>query len=178
LPAAYVIDPNNDLTNQTTTITSIDLFADATVTYGGWYIDLDPAGDYSYTEVDKLGNPSAVTRPYGAERVITNPLASVDNVVFFTSYKPYSEECEIGGKSFLWAVEAMAADATTNLKGSALMQVSTGAIEKIEFSEIMGSGDSLGRRSTDLEGVPPTAQGFSLFLSPDPVKRIIHSRER
>ena len=62
------------------------------------------------------------------------------------------------------------------LKGKALMQVSTGSIEQLDLSTAFsGAG---GRRTTALEGVPPTAQGLSIQSPPPPVKRVLHIRER
>ena len=164
--------------------------------FKGWYINLEPAvstaspntytncngvgtttcaaGKYGYCE----GDPSAIVcRNYKTERVITDPLATTSGVVFFTTYKPYSDECDIGGKSFIWAVKySTGGSAGALLKGKALMQVSTGSIEQLDLSTAFsGAG---GRRTTALEGVPPTAQGLSLISTPPPVKRILHMRER
>jgi type IV pilus assembly protein PilY1 len=140
----------------------------------GWYITLDAYGDYTYPE----GNPPAdVTRSYSAERVITDPLSTTTGLVFFTSYKPYNEECGIGGKSFIWAVQYDSGGVPgAALKGMALIQVSTGSIEQIDLTSAFS--EKGGRRTSAMEGVPPTAQGLSLFLTPPPVKRIIHTIER
>jgi hypothetical protein len=122
----------------------------------GWYIRLDPSS----------GN-------YSAERVITDPLASISGIVFFTSFMPYSDICSIGGKSFIWAVRYRDGGAPgTMLKGTALIQVSTGAIEQVQLGDAFN--EKLGRRSASLEGVPPTAQGFSLFTTPPPHKKTVH----
>lgn len=164
--------------------------------FKGWYINLEPAvstaspntytncngvgtttcaaGKYGYCE----GDPAAIVcRNYKTERVITDPLATASGAVFFTTYKPYSDECDIGGKSFIWAVKySTGGSAGALLKGKALMQVSTGSIEQLDLSTAFsGAG---GRRTTALEGVPPTAQGLSLISTPPPVKKILHMRER
>ncbi|GAB4390736.1 MAG: hypothetical protein Kow0025_24790 [Thermodesulfovibrionales bacterium] len=140
----------------------------------GWYIAMDGAGSYAYLEGDPL---VSVTRSYSAERIITDPLSSTSGVVFFTSYKPYNEECGLGGKSFIWAVDYDSGGAPgAALKGMALIQVSTGSIEQIDL--LSGFSDQGGRRTAAMEGVPPTAQGLSLFLTPPPVKKIIHTMER
>ena len=133
-------------------------------------------GRFGYCEGDST-NAAPVCRNYKTERVITDPLATASGVVFFTTYKPYSDECDIGGKSFIWAVRYSTGGAAgALLKGKALMQVSTGSIEQLDLSTAFsGSG---GRRTTALEGVPPTAQGLSLISTPPPVKRILHIRER
>jgi type IV pilus assembly protein PilY1 len=62
------------------------------------------------------------------------------------------------------------------LKGIALLQVSTGSIEQVNLSTAFS--EKGGRRTSALEGVPPTAQGLSLLSTPPPVKRILHMRER
>lgn len=145
-------------------------------TSSGWYIDMDAEGSFTYPEGDP---PQDVTKYYGAERVITDPTAFTSGNVYFASYKPYNEECSIGGKTFIWAVDYDSGGAPALLSGKALIQVSTGAIEEVDLSTAFAGSDSKGgRRSFSIEGVPPTAQGLSLFQSPPPVKRVIHVRER
>ena len=63
-----------------------------------------------------------------------------------------------------------------DLRGRALMQVSTASVEQINLSTAFSGGQSRGgRRSFSLEGVPPMAQGLSLLSPPPPVKRVITS---
>ena len=140
--------------------------------FKGWYINLDLDGSYTYQE-----GASLVTRKYLAERVITDPLAASTGVAFFTTYKPYNEDCAIGGKSFIWAVKYNTGGAPgALLKGKALIQVSTGSIEQVDIStQMTESGD---RKSLSMEGVPPTAQGLSILTTPPPVNRFIHKIER
>ncbi|SPQ00573.1 putative Tfp pilus assembly protein tip-associated adhesin PilY1-like protein [Candidatus Sulfobium mesophilum] len=137
--------------------------ADAAISSGkaGWRISLD-----------------AASGPYRAERVITDPLATTFGVVFFTTYKPYNDECSLGGKSLIWAIKFdTGGSAGALLKGKALVQVSTGSIEELDLStNTFVQRDS--RRSGEIEGVPPTAQGLSILSSPPAVKRVIHMRER
>jgi type IV pilus assembly protein PilY1 len=140
--------------------------------FNGWYINLESPGNYTYNEG---GTP--VTRGYRAERVITDPLATTTGLAFFTTYKPYSDECGLGGKSFIWGVRYnTGGSGGTLLKGTALLQVSTGSIEQVNLSESLT--EMGGRRTSALEGVPPTAQGLSLLSPPPPVKRTIHIKER
>lgn len=137
--------------------------------FKGWYINLEGSGSYTYS-------PDAA-RNFKAERDTTDPLATASGVVLFTTYKPYSDECDIGGKSFIWAVKySTGGSAGALLKGKALMQVSTGSIEQLDMSTAFSEAG--GRRTTALEGVPPTGQGLSLISTPPPVKRILHMRER
>jgi len=142
--------------------------------FNGWFITMDPSGTYTYDNT---------TRLYRAERVITDPLATTVGLTFFTTYKPYGDECALGGKSFLWAVRynTGGAPATAMLKGKALVQVSTASVEQLDLSTAFQGDATLhreGRRSFAIEGVPPTAQGLSLLSPPPPVKRLLHIRER
>ncbi len=151
----------SDLTN-VTNVANVPANPDVS-TFKGWYINLD--GD---------AVPDATFR---AERVITDPLATTSGVVYFTTYKPYSDECALGGKSFLWAVKYNSGDAPgTLLKGKAIIQVSTGSIEQLNLSDAFTEAG--GRKSAGMEGVPPTAQGLSILSTPTPVKRVLHIRER
>jgi type IV pilus assembly protein PilY1 len=140
--------------------------------FKGWKINLDLSGNYTYLE-----GGSSVTRSYKAERVITDSLATTSGIVFYTSFKPYSDECAIGGKTFLWAVKYDTGGAGgALLKGIALIQVSTAAIEQINLSSAFTRKG--GRCTAAMEGVPPTAQGLSIISMPPPVKRVIHLEER
>jgi len=56
------------------------------------------------------------------------------------------------------------------------MQVSTGAIEKIDMSEAFT--EKGGRRSEPIEGKPPISQGLALQSQPPPVERVLHFIER
>ncbi len=142
-------------------LSKVDLASEAGVTdTDGWYIKLD-----------------ATASPYYAERIITDPLSTSVGVVFFTAFKPYTDECSIGGKSAIWAVKYDTGGAAGSLlKGKALIQVSTGSIEQRDLSTAFT--EKGGRRTSAMEGVPPTAQGLSLISSPPAVKRVLHIRER
>lgn len=147
----------------------------------GWYITLEGSSTIGTTST--YFTYDNVTRPYRAERVITDPLATTSGVVFFTTYKPYADECALGGKSFLWALRYNTGDAPSYavMKGKALVQVSTASIEQIDLSKAFKAeygGGMGGRRTGAIEGVPPTAQGLSLLSQPPPVKRIMHMMER
>jgi len=151
--------------------------------FKGWYINLDPSGNYAYYEGANVGcvppfpSGSLVTRAYKSERMITDPMATISGVVFFTTYKPYADECAIGGKSFIWALKySTGGTAGAALKGKALLQVSTASIEQVELSTAFT--EKGGRRTSAMEGVPPMSQGLSILSTPPPVKRVIHMRER
>ena len=142
--------------------------------FKGWYITLEDDGNYTYLEGSP---PTAVTRRYRTERVITDPLATTTGIVFFTTYKPYDDVCALGGKSFIWALKYDTGGAPgALLKGVALLQVSTGSIEQVNLSKAMTEMGE--RRTSAMEGVPPMAQGLSILSPPPPVKRTIHMRER
>jgi type IV pilus assembly protein PilY1 len=143
--------------------------------FKGWFIDLEPSGNFAYDNT-----PSRLFR---SERVITDPLATTSGVAFFTTYKPYGDECALGGKSFLWAVRYNTGNAPSLavMKGKALVQVSTASVEQIDLATAFQGDATLhkdGRRTGAIEGVPPTAQGLSLLSQPPPVKRIMHMMER
>jgi type IV pilus assembly protein PilY1 len=143
--------------------------------FKGWYINLDASGSFSYDNV--------AARSFRAERVITDPLATTSGTVFFTTYKPYADECVLGGKSFLWALRYNTGGAPSSavMKGKALVQVSTASVEQLDLSSAFQGDATLhkdGRRTGAIEGVPPTAQGLSLLSQPPPVKRIMHMMER
>ena len=128
----------------------------------GWFIALDEA---------------IPSEGYASERVITDLVATNTGVLFATSFKPYTDECSIGGKSHLWAVMLESGGATgTLLKGTVVMQVSTGSIEKIDLSEAFTQKG--GRRSEMIEGKPPISQGMSIAQTPPPVDRVLHFIER
>lgn len=173
----------SDLTN----VTSLGSVPSETTANGssfkGWYINLDASGTFSYCEIFNVDGSCAQSpvpsKGYRAERVITDPLATSSGLVFFTTYKPYSDECGLGGKSFIWGTRYNTGGAPPSglLKGVALLQVSTGSIEQKELSKAFPtSGET--RKTAAMEGVPPTAQGLSLLSAPPPVKRVMHIRER
>ncbi|GFE61361.1 Ig-like domain-containing protein [Geobacter sp. AOG2] len=147
------------LLDQTTTPTST-----LASTYKGWYINLDT---------------SALNDGYASERVITDPVASTNGVVFFTTFRPTGDVCGYGGNSYIWAVNYATGStpATNAMKGKLMVQVSTGAFAEVSMSSGFTAKDN--RRSTSaIQGVPPKAQGLSLLTNPKPVKKIIHIQEK
>jgi type IV pilus assembly protein PilY1 len=168
----------SSLTDATTNLSTSESTANA-ASFAGWRIDLDTASTATYDNV---------TRYYRAERVVTDTLATTQGVVFFTSFRPYSDDCALGGKSFLWAVRYNTGGVPNAdvMKGKATMQVSTASVEQLDlssaFAPAAGEGATGlhrgGRRSAAMEGVPPTGGGPSIVSPPPPVKRLIHMRER
>lgn len=144
--------------------------------FRGWYITLDAAGNYSYCEAYNASGNCTLTssRAYGAERIVTDPVASpVEGVVYFTSYKPYNDVCALGGKTFMWGLVYNTGGAPQNLIGKILLQVSTGSIEEVDKSTAFAN-----RKSTvAIEGVP-SGEGPTVITQPAAVGRILHIKER
>jgi len=162
----------SDLKN-VTNVANVEPNPDTASGYNGWYIDLD--ADYTSSGIS---DPTV-----RAERVITDPLAATSGVVYFTTFKPFSDSCSLGGTSSIWAVKYNSGgDASSLLKGQALIQVSTGSIEQLKLSDAFKdsvTGLNTGnRKSAQLQGVPPMQQGLSIIGSPAPVKRVLHIKER
>jgi type IV pilus assembly protein PilY1 len=145
------------LTNQTNS-------ASQTVTNDGWYVDLDGQD---------------TTNSLGAERVITDPVALTNGAVFFTTFKPTSDACQFGGKSYLWATRydtGLQAPAKA-LEGKALVQVSTGSFEEINLSTAFTDKGNR-RMGTAMTGKPPSDPPPIVSKSNlKPVKRVIHIQE-
>jgi type IV pilus assembly protein PilY1 len=144
----------SDLADQTST--------QHTVT-DGWYVDLD-----------------AAATTFGAERVVTDPVALTNGVVFFTTFKPTTDICSYGGNSYIWATNYNTgwSASLAALKGKALVQVSTGAFEEINLSSAFTDKDNR-RLGTPMTGKPPS--DAPPILSPanlKPLKKIIHIQER
>ncbi len=165
--AASVLASN--LTNRTT-----DNSTAAAAPAPGWYINL------------ALSSATSLS-----ERIITDPLASPNGIVYFTSFAPYSNLCSYGGSSYLWAVGyntgtsdidvTPPGSSTTQTKsisslmvGNAMLQVSTGAIVQQNLATTFASG----RRSSAINGQPPQGQGLSVMINPQPIKQIMHIKER
>lgn len=163
---------SNDMDNTCTTsgITSptLDLRSQTTLqaddpTQKGWYIELG----------------QAVAGTSDSERVITDPVASPNGVVFFTTFQPVQDVCKYGGSSYIWAVNYATGGVppARAMQGKLLMQVSTGAFAEISMSDAFQAEG--GRRLTNaVQGVPPKAQGLSILTNPKPVKKIMHIQER
>ncbi len=131
----------------------------------GWYITLDPQD---------------TTDNYGAERVITEPVAMPNGAVFFTTFMPSTDVCNYGGKSYIWGV-AYATGGTASsaqLKAKALVQVSTGSFEEVNLSSALT--DRLSRKmATPMVGKPPTDPPPIVSSAGNkPLKRIMHIREK
>ncbi|MEW6108537.1 MAG: hypothetical protein AB1632_05105 [Nitrospirota bacterium] len=112
-----------------------------------------------------------------AERVITDPLATPTGTVFYTTFAPSADVCDFGGSTYLWAVNYKTGGAVGSyLHGTALIQVSTGAIEEVNLETAFT--EEGGRRSTAIQGVPPSGQGLALIVPPKAINRVLHIRKQ
>jgi type IV pilus assembly protein PilY1 len=153
-PAAFDLSSLSDQTSGTDTTLSNS---------NGWYIDLDAAGT-----------------SYGAERVISDPVAMTNGAVYYTSFKPNADLCSFGGNSYLWAVKYDTGTAVPSkaLQGKALLQLSTGSFEEKDLSTEFTDKNSR-RSGSPMSGKPPLDPPPIISKSNlKPVKRIIHIQER
>ncbi len=164
----------SSLTDQTTIDNTVTDAVANDPSFAGWYVNLS-------ADNTTLINYGDGGHRYWAERVITDPLSvNTTGIVFFTAYRPYNEMCNLGGKSFLWAIRYNTGGAppADTLQGKALIQVSTASVEQIDLrGAFSGANSQGGRRSGAIEGVPPIAQGLSILTPPPPVKKILHMKE-
>jgi type IV pilus assembly protein PilY1 len=146
----------SELKNQTTS-PSLTLSSEK-----GWYINLDP-----------------YNTSFSSERVITDPVAAPNGVIYFTSFMPTSDVCGFGGNSYIWAVDYNngAQPPANTMIGKALLQVSTGAFEEVNLSTAF-TDKSNRRTENPITGVPPKAQGLALTLPPRPMHKILQIQEK
>ena len=128
----------------------------------GWFIDL-----------------AATAGDFGAERVVTDPLAVFSGAVFFTTFSPAADICSLGGNSALWAVK-YDTGGPVSLEGKALMQISTGEVKQIDLATAFTDRaiDSKGRRTAGFKGMPPRGQGLSVVLKPKALRKILQMKEK
>ena len=145
--------------NQTDTINNVDS------TKKGWFINLAGADN---------------TNNFGAERVITEPVPMPNGAVFFTSFMPSTDICNYGGKSFMWGMryDTGGTASADQLKGKALVQVSTGSFEEVNLSTAL-TGHEGRKMDTPMTGKPPTDPPPIVSASGNkPLKRILHIQEK
>ena len=147
-----------DLADQTSAINTLD-------SKKGWFINLEAA--------DNVNN-------FGAERVITEPVAMPNGAVFFTSFMPSTDICNYGGNSYMWGMryDTGGAASASQLQGKALVQVSTGSFVEVNLSTALST--NLGRKmATPMIGKPPTDPPPIVSASGNkPLKRILHIQEK
>ena len=165
-----------DLTDQSTIISS-------TLPSGshGWYIALDPAGDYA------MGS-QMITSTYDAERVVTNTIAAFNGVVTFTTFKPTNDVCGYGGSTLVWFVDYLngGVPPVSTMRGKLLVQLSGGEFVTYDLgTATKAHGDSTQntrgdrRIRGDLAGHGISgSRGGSLQSMSRPVRQILHIMEK
>jgi type IV pilus assembly protein PilY1 len=141
---------------------------DLLTTEHGWYITMDGASGTA-----------------GAERVVSDVTASLNGIVFYTTYVPDSDICTNGGTTSLWAVKYSSGGTPPSggLKGKAPLQTSSGGIAMLDLHGDPGNptfGQRGGRKlRADLSpsGMAPKGR-FPPLLQPKPVKQILNIQER
>ncbi|MBI5632999.1 MAG: hypothetical protein HZA15_05920 [Nitrospirae bacterium] len=115
----------------------------------------------------------------GAERSITDSLATPLGVVFFTTTKPSTDVCTFGGQSYIWAVKYDTGGTVPAgvLKGKAMIQLSTGAIQEVDLSNRFNAQGNR-RTSVPMQGMPPMDQSLNVPVAPAPIKKILHMKKR
>lgn len=128
----------------------------------GWYIPLQAAYGSN-----------------GSERSITNPLATTIGVIFFTTTKPSTDVCTFGGQSYIWAVRYDTGGSLNpgTLKGKAMIQLSTGAIQEVDTSSAFNAQGNR-RTSILMQGIPPMDQSVNIGILPAPMKKILHMQKK
>jgi len=119
----------SDLTNQSTSWSA--------VTNQGWYMNLAPVDD---------------VHSFDAERMVSQPVATSNGLVFFTTFAPTSDVCSFGGKSYMYVLQYDSGDLPkeAQVKNTVvLMQLSTGALVQVNLA------DATGYRKVDGTIVPP-----------------------
>ncbi len=150
----------------TTSVTKAELDDRTTVSSAavakGWYIDL-PAGNGTTTY---------------SKRVITDPAASTNGVVSFTTFTPAAGICDFGGSTSLWALRYdTAASGAAKMKGQILVQLSTGAFQQVDMASAFTQSGN--RETTAFQGAPPKMDPLvSGNTNHRPSKRFLHIQER
>jgi len=127
----------------------------------GWKIDLDMP-----------------TSSANAERVISDPIISVNGTLLFATTAPTADICSYGGNSYVWELNYSNGGKVSDVT-SALIQTSTGAITKVGESDFSGSNSKGGRRiNKAIAGAAPPTSSITVISSPSPVNRFIHWYER
>jgi Tfp pilus tip-associated adhesin PilY1 len=126
----------------------------------GWKIDLGVKSGSNYPK-----------------RTITNPVASTNGVVTFTTFTPSTDVCTYGGTTSVWTVKYNTGGVgSTNLKGQILVQLSTGAFQQIDVTTAFNQ--SLNRETIQYQGVPPKSEpAMTTNANHTPSKRILHIQE-
>ena len=118
---------------------------------------------------------------YKAHRVLTQPVASYNGVIYFLTSSPSSDVCSVGGYTYLWAVNYSngGPPSLTALAGMVVTQLSTGQIATPSLKTSSGASAltlESGRAMAIGQGI--SGGGFSLLGPPKPLRKILHMKER
>lgn len=145
----------------------------------GWYIQLDPAGNYA------MGSNMS-TAAYNAERVITDTSVTSSGVVTFYSVKPTNDVCSYGGVTLPWLVDYATGGVppASSLVGKILVQLSGGQLQVIDMATATKGDDSQQTRGDRRVRADLAGQGFSgakggqIQTTVPGLKKILHIMER
>lgn len=126
---------------------------------------------------------------YKAHRVMSQPVASYNGVIYFLSSTPSSDVCAFGGYTYLWALwyKNGGTPPLSSLNAIILTQLSTGRIASPSLLKSDGTSNlnlSSGG-ATPVSGIgmtvgtgisPPDPSG--LMQLPKPIKKILHMKEK
>ena len=146
------------------------------------YIYTFDAGSELEPEYYQDGTPilkedgSQLTYGVGAERVKTNIKIEVNTAtIFATTFKPYTNQCQLGGKTHIYAFDLCAGTPKSRQSGIIVMQLSTGIITKTnratEFTQMEGL------RTSGTPGLADTEGGL-IPDRPGGTGRLLHILER
>lgn len=130
----------------------------------GWFAKLDSSsGDFK------------------AERMITTPLVRTSGATLFTTFKPTADICSYGGKTLLNLRDYRTGGMPVkgSMKGSVIIQLSTGAISKVDLSTLVDNR-VIGAKPPVLDlgmGKPPT-QAPQDEKPHKPIRKILHIQEK
>jgi len=126
-------------------------------------------------------NLATATSSLRAQRIITNPVSSTLGVLYFVAMKPSSDVCSYGGTTSLWGINYnTGGPISSKIKGSALLQQSTGASVEVSLSGAFTASGN--RESSSVSGVPPIGPGSEPPISSNadhfPSRKVLHIQER
>ncbi|HVN96329.1 MAG TPA: PilC/PilY family type IV pilus protein [Syntrophorhabdaceae bacterium] len=127
----------------------------------GWYINLNSS--QSVTQSD------GTIVNYKAERLLVDPLAAFNGVVYYVTFAPSLDVCSLGGETYLYTTTYNSGAAPSGGTSKVMLQLSTGNIIQTDV------GSNILR--TDLGGGQAGGQP-QIQILPKPIKRILHIRER
>ncbi len=148
------------LKNQTGSSSNLD-----PMLYQGWYINF-PTPDTGYK----------------AHRVLAQPVASFNGLVYFLTSSPSTDVCSFGGYTYLWVTWYQNGGAPPNsaLSGRILTQLSTGMIANPSLVNPDGTSKLTlgGGKGMQIGQGINMGDGFSLLVPPRPMRKILHMKEK